>query len=240
MVLLYIATASSATANAVTIYYIPLFFVFTRSDSALDAAVRLLPFIVVFIFFVLFAGATLPLSGRYSLYYLFGGALSLVGSALMLTVRHDTSIGKIYGFEILIAAGAGITFQNGYGIASVKITDKDKSNAIGFINTAQIGTTALALAVAGCLYQNLGVKFLKRSLSQYDFPDVLLQAALGGAGSEILRSIPTQAAAIVINTVAYTIAHVFGMTLAAGAVLCCAALAMRHEKVDMTGAMAGG
>ncbi|KAK3113550.1 hypothetical protein LTR53_009035 [Teratosphaeriaceae sp. CCFEE 6253] len=240
LVLLYIATACAATANAVVIYYVPLFFVFTRGDDALDAAVRLLPFIVVFIFFVMLAGATLPLTGRYSLYYLVGGALLTAGCALLFTIRHDTSVAKVYGYEILIAAGAGLTFQNGYGVASVKVNAADKSNAIGFINTAQIGTTALALAIASCLYQNLGVSFLRDALRDYDFPTGLLQLALGGAGSDVLASMPPEAATITVNTIAYTIARVFGMSVAAGTLLIVAAMAMRHEKVDLTEAAARG
>ena len=240
LVLLYVVTACASTANAVAVYYIPLFFVFTRGDTALDAAVRLLPFIVVFIFFVMFAGATLPLTGRYSLYYLTGGALITVGSALMFTIRYDTSIAKVYGYEVLIAAGAGMTFQNGYGVASVKVNEADKSNAIGFINTAQIGTTALALAIASCLYQNLGVQYLGDALRNYELPKQMLQAALGGAGSEVLSSVPPEVATIAVNTVAYTIARVFGMSLAAGALLFVCAMAMRHESVDLSEASAGG
>lgn len=240
MVLLFIATACAAIANAVTVYYIPLFFVFTRGDNPMDAAVRLLPFIVVFIFFVMLAGATLPLHGRYSLYYLVGSVLILSGSALMFTVREDTQTARIYGYEVLIAAGAGITFQNGYAVASVKVKEADKSNAIGFINTGQIGMTAVALAVASCLYQNLGVKFLGNALSDYGLPTPLLQASLGGAGSEALASMPSQAASIAIETIAYTIARIFGMSMAAGALLLVAGLAMRHEKVNLAGAAAGG
>lgn len=63
LVLLYVATSCAATANAVTLYYIPLLFGFTRGHDALHSAARLLPFIVVFISFVLFAGATLPIFG---------------------------------------------------------------------------------------------------------------------------------------------------------------------------------
>lgn len=50
MVLLYITTGSAAGAFVVTLYYIPAFFQFAHNCTALDAAVRLLQFIVVFIF----------------------------------------------------------------------------------------------------------------------------------------------------------------------------------------------
>lgn len=240
LLLLYIATAASATANAVTLYYVPLFFGFTRGDSALKAAVRLLPYIVVFIFFVLLAGGTLPLNGRYSLYYIVGGVLMTAGSAVMFTVRHDTSSGRVYAYEALIAAGSGLTFQNAYAVASVRVAERDVSNSIGFINTGQIGTTALALAIASCLYQNLGVEFLQDELSVYGLPRAFFEAALGGVGSDVLASAPAAARVQVVDTVAYTIARMFSMSVAAGAVLLAAALLMRHEKVDLTGAAAGG
>lgn len=240
LILLYIATSSAATANAVTLYYVPLFFVFTRGDSALDAAVRLLPFIVVFIFFVMFAGATLPLTGRYSLYYIVGGVLITIGSALTFTIRADTSTAAVYGYEVLIAAGAGLTFQNAYAVAASKVKKEDTANAIGFINTSQIGSTALALAIASCLYQNLGVEYLGNALHQYDFPREFLQSALGGAGSVTLGKAPPEAAKVAVETVAYTIARVFGMNLAAGALLVVAALLMKHEKINLAEVVAGG
>lgn len=44
--LLYIGSSAVGAAVFVAIYYIPLFFQFTKGDSAIKAAVRLLPFIV--------------------------------------------------------------------------------------------------------------------------------------------------------------------------------------------------
>jgi hypothetical protein len=37
LVLIYVATAAAAATNAVTLYYIPLLFQFTKGDSALKA-----------------------------------------------------------------------------------------------------------------------------------------------------------------------------------------------------------
>jgi hypothetical protein len=59
LLLLYIVTAV-ATANIyVLVYYVPLYFVFTRADSALMAAVRLLPYIVFLVAMNLASGALL-------------------------------------------------------------------------------------------------------------------------------------------------------------------------------------
>lgn len=239
MVLLFIATACTATANAVTLYYIPLLFGFTRGDTALQAAVRLLPYICIFIFCVMFAGGVLPMLGRYSPFYILGGIFITIGSSLMFTIRADTSTAKICGYEVLIAAGSGLTFQSAYAVASAKVGHDDKSNAIGFINTAQIGTTALSLAIASCLYQNLGTQFLRDALEEFNLPQTLLQAALGGAGSTTLASAPPQVVELAISTVAFTISRVFAMNIAAGALMICASLLMRHEKINLT-LVAGG
>lgn len=241
LVLLYFATSAAATAGGVTLYYIPLYFAFTRGDTALQAAVRLLPYIVVFIFFIMFAGGSLPIVGRYAPYYSVGGALILIGSALMYTIRIDTSTAKIYGYEVLLAAGAGLTFQNGYAVAAAKVADQDKSNAIGYINTAQIGTTALALAIASCLYQNLGVTLLQDALREFNFDRPFLIAALGGAGSQALASAPGNAAQLATEAVALTISRVFAMVIAAGALLLISSFGMKQRKIDFAaGITAGG
>lgn len=109
MILLYFTTAATAASLAVTIYYIPLFFQFTKDDSVIQAAVRLLPFITLNIFFTMFSGALLPVFGIYMPWYVPSGILLLVGGVLMYLVTSTTSTSAIYGFEILIAVGGGLT-----------------------------------------------------------------------------------------------------------------------------------
>ncbi|KAK5687092.1 hypothetical protein LTS10_001229 [Elasticomyces elasticus] len=234
-ILLYIATSCSAVANGVAIYYMPLFFAFTHGDRPLQAAVRLLRYIIVFITFVLIAGGTLPVIGRWSIYFVVGSVFTLAGSAAMFTICADTSPAKVYAYEALIAIGSGMTFQIAYAVMAAKVTRKDQANAIGFINVAQLGTTALALAIASCLFQNLGFNFLKDALTDYDLDDSFLRAALGGAASAQLQSAPPEVVRITVETVAYTIARVFGTCIAVGALLAVSSVFMTWEKLDLTG-----
>jgi len=64
-------------------YYIPLYFQFVRGDSPLTAAVRLLPFIILMVFFGLATGALMSNFGYYMPFYLAGGILTTIGGALM-------------------------------------------------------------------------------------------------------------------------------------------------------------
>ncbi|KAL4923866.1 putative MFS drug efflux transporter [Aspergillus undulatus] len=57
LLILFATTAAARTAAFVPIYIISLFFQFTRGDDALGSGVRLLPFIVLFIFAIIANGA---------------------------------------------------------------------------------------------------------------------------------------------------------------------------------------
>jgi MFS family permease len=233
MLLLYVATAAAAAANAVTLYYIPLFFQFTKGDSSLEAAVRLLPFMCIFIFANMLAGGSLPAFGRYSVYYIVGGAFTLIGGSLMFTINTTTSISKIYGYEILIAFGTGFMFQNAYAIAAAKVPIRDRPGAIGFINVSQIGTIAIGLAIAGSLFQNLGFNSLKTAFAGYGFSDDYIRSALAGSISPVFSSSDEKIVQIAIDSVSKTIQRVFGMTIAGAAVTFVAGLLMKHEKIAL-------
>jgi hypothetical protein len=64
-------------------YYIPLYFQFVRGDSALIAAVRLLPFICLMVVFGFANGGLMSKFGYYMPWYLAGGILATSGGALM-------------------------------------------------------------------------------------------------------------------------------------------------------------
>lgn len=242
LILLYVATGGAGAAQAITLYYTPLFFQFTRGDSALLAAVRLLPFICIYIFFVMFAGASLPAVGRYNLYYLVGGGLIVAGGALLFTISTTTSSGQIYGYEILVAAGIGLAWQNAYSVATEKVFPKDVPKAIGFINLAQLGTISISLAIAGSLFQNLGFHELKNAFadSGYRLPDDYIRSALAGRISPVFSSADQGIAHVAVVAVAETIRKLFGPVVAAGALVTVSALLMKFEKINLAVAAVGG
>lgn len=235
MVLLFVASGGAGAALTVTLYYIPLFFQFTRGDSALKAAVRLLPFICIYIFFVMLAGGSLPVVRRYNLYYLVGGCLIVAGGAMLFTIDTTTSSGMIYGSEILVAAGCGLAWQNAYSVATAKVSSpKDVPKAIGFINLSQLGTISIALAIAGSLFQNLGFHELQHAFEPLgQFPDDYVRSALAGRISPIFASANQAVIHVAIDAVAETIRKMFGMVIAAGALVTVSSLLMRFEKINL-------
>lgn len=231
MILLYFCTAAAATALAVTIYYIPLFFQFTKGDSAIQAAVRLLPFITLNIFFTMFSGALLPVFGRYMPWYVPSGILMLIGGVLMFRITPTTSTSAIYGFEILIAVGGGLTQQIGYSIAAASVKPHEVPAAIGFINVAQIGSLAIALSIAGSIFQNVGFSDLKAVLAAYNFSDADIRNALAGAQSAILTQGDETVIGIAVTSIASTISKLFAMIIAAAALIIVSSVFMKREKL---------
>ncbi|KAG6358211.1 hypothetical protein INS49_014095 [Diaporthe citri] len=111
-VLMLVACCASAGATAfVPIYFIPTFFQFTRGDSPLDAGVRLLPFIVVMVVFIIINGSLMGKLGYYTPWFTAGGLLALTGAALVYTVRADTSLARIYGYTVILGSGVGMWLQ---------------------------------------------------------------------------------------------------------------------------------
>ncbi|KAE9366275.1 MFS general substrate transporter [Stipitochalara longipes BDJ] len=230
-VLLYIGTAASAAALSAGVYYVPLFFQFTRGDSAIRAAVRLLPFITITIFFVMLTGGLLPILGRYAPLYVLSGIFIVIGGALMHTVDVTTNTSAIYGYEVLMAIGIGSIMQVAYSVSVVKVKQHDVQNAIGFINVGQIGTMAIALSIAASIFQNRGLINLKEALQGYGFSELELRGALAGAQSAVLMGGNEAVKAKAVAAIVKTMDSIWIMTIVAGAVSFVSGMLMRWEKV---------
>ena len=139
LILIFCTTSATITSMLVGIYYIPLIFQFARDDSAIMAAVRLLPFVCLMIAFILLNGALMPVLGYYMPWFVFGGTFQIIGGSLMYTISPETSTSTIYGYSVLLGIGCGVTMQSGYSIIAAKVKPQEVPAAIGFNNLAQIG-----------------------------------------------------------------------------------------------------
>lgn len=139
MLITFAEIACAACGVVVPLYMIPLFFQFTRTDSALEAGVRLLPYISLMVFFCILNGAVLSKYGFYMPWYLFGSILMTVGASLMYTVKADSSDSAVYGYSTIIGIGVGAFIQAGFSVAQGSVTLEEIPQAVGFITCGQIG-----------------------------------------------------------------------------------------------------
>src|ERR1700733_15187081 len=101
-VLLVILAATGAATLIITLYYIPIYFQFTRvcslkppsdeqGDSALKSAVRLLPAIFMIVIGSIGSGLLLSKFGYYAPFYIIGSGMTVIASAFLFRSTADTS-----------------------------------------------------------------------------------------------------------------------------------------------------
>lgn len=238
MLVLFAETSAAATACFIPIYFIPLLFQFVRSDSALEAGVRLLPYVVFLVVMCVANGAIMSATGYYMPWYLGSGIFTVVGSALMYTVDQYSSVARIYGYSVLLAIGAGGFVQASFSVAQAKVEPQMIPIAIGFITAAQLGGVSIALAIANSVFLNESNNAIAALLP--NVPTSQIQAAISGAGSDFLKSLTADMREKVLHAIVHAMSKVYIMDLVAGILAILLALLMKPgEKLFMKGAAAG-
>lgn len=237
-VLLYIATSASNTTLFVVTYYTPLYFQFVAGDSALFAAVRLLPFIAVAIFINLASNSLLHLLiPHYRLLYLLAGATILAGGAplMVCALRPTASAAMLYGLEALVAIGAGLTMITAYSVSSLTLPADDVPFGLSLQNVSQIGGSVIALALAGQIYQSTAGRNLARVVAAagLEYSQAEITAGAAGAQSALFEALKATPAVReqAVEAVAAAMRSAFVLVPVAGAVMLLAAVGMRRERI---------
>jgi len=231
-VLLYIETAAGITTLYVAIYYIPLYFQFANGDTAIMAAVRLLPYVIVAVTVNLASGYFLSAIKYPIAIYLISGVLITLGGALLTVyLRLQTSTATIYGLSVLLAAGSGLAMLTGYSIASLSTRPENAGAALSLQNVSQLGGQVIALAIAGQIFQSSAVKNLRNALAGQGFSDEDIQSAVSGAQSALLDRLDDTLRARAVSAIVKAMQDVFVLVPVAGGVMLLAALCMKREKL---------
>ncbi|OMP88070.1 putative transporter C3H1.06c [Diplodia seriata] len=232
-VLLYIVTAAGTTTLFVVVYYIPIYFQFAAGDSAIMAAVRLLPFVVIAVTVNLVSGSFLHFIKLYMALYVIAGAFLVAGGG-PLTVYLDPSspTGTIYGLTVLVAVGSGLSMVTGYTVATLTLpTPADAGAGLALQNVAQIGGQVVALAVAGQIYQSTAVRNLAAVLAGKGFSDADVRGAVAGARSAVFADLDGVLRERAVVAVARAMQMTFVLVPVAGAVMLVAAMGMKRERL---------
>ncbi|SPQ26873.1 cd867ba1-2a8a-411d-a580-4cd420b027f1 [Thermothielavioides terrestris] len=207
-VLLFCLATAVNTAGFVPIYYVPLYFQFTRGDSAITAAVRLLPLIFVLSATILANGHLMSRFSYFQPWYIFGSVLALIGGVLLSRITTQTPAGQIYGFEILVGIGTGCFIQAGYAVIQAVTPAAEMAYAISFMMLAQLAGIALGLAVAGAVFVNRAVANLAAVLPPGASREQL-QLAVSGTSGAYLRSLSPALRAAATDAIVEALRQVF-------------------------------
>jgi MFS family permease len=235
VLILFSATAAGGAGAFVPIYMVPLFFQLTRGDSALQAGVRLLPFIIFLVVFTFMNGGLMAKAGYYMPWFLVGGIFVVIGSALMFIVDQDTSTAKIYGFTILLGSGVGMFFQAAFSVTPAVVSPENIGSAIGFMTLAQFLGITISLAIANAVLLNNSTDKIQKILP--DVPLGEIQAAVLGSSSALVKSLSPELRTRTIAAIVDAISTTYALTITAGALVAVTSLLLGREK--LFGAQAG-
>ncbi|KAH6670424.1 major facilitator superfamily domain-containing protein [Halenospora varia] len=237
ILILFCMTAAGGTAIFIPIYMIPIFFQFAKSDTALQAGVRLLPFIMLMIFAVIMNGGVLSSYGLYMPWYTVGGIFVLIGGALMYTVDIDTSTAKIYGYSIIIGFGDGLFAQASFSVAQAIVSPDMVASAVGFITCAQVSGVTIALAIANSVFLNESQKDISKLLP--NVPAEEISAAIAGAGSQFVASLSDAMKRSVLEAIVNAMGQTYILVIVSGAMVLLLSFAMKRERLFIAAGHAG-
>jgi len=178
-----------------------------------EAAIKLLPFVVMISTVAILNGFFMSKWGYYMPWFLVGSLLAVAGGALMYTVTADTSVSAIYGYSVLLGIGGGCFMITAFGCVSDVVEPKDIFNAIGVISLVQcIGITFFP-SLSGSVFQNMGAKYIAPLLPS-DFagdPRVIL----AGASSPEWQGFSEDVQSRLVDAIVDAMSNVYIMIIAA-------------------------
>ncbi|KAK4235958.1 mfs drug efflux transporter [Achaetomium macrosporum] len=215
-IILQYCVFAAAGVTYIPIFNIPLFFQFTQGDSSLDAAVRLLPFVFMVVFFSLASGVFMSRVGYISPWFFFGSVLGLVGSILLYTVTPETSQARIYGYSVLVGIGGGCYLMSAFGAAPAVVEQNEVLDATGALSLAQGLGLVFFTSLFGSIFQNLGMRYIEPLV-----PPELLQEArdlLAGSKSDLFSSLSPEVREQVIAAIISALGKAYLASVAAAGV----------------------
>jgi hypothetical protein len=176
--------------------------------------------------------------------YFVAGIFMTVGGALMSTITATTPVGNVYGYSVLVGIGSGLTIQCGYSVATVKVAmnghPEDVPNAVSLQNVSQVGSTLIALVIAGQIFQSLSFNDMKTVLAGHGFSDSEIRNAITGTQSVVFDTISPELKVKAIGAITNAIAKAWILLIVGGAVSLVSSVFMKRERLFGMTAVAGG
>lgn len=215
LVLLYVLMACGGASLFVSVYYIPLYFLFVYGDTGVEAAVRLLPYVAFYVATILFCGAAMARVGYHWAWFLLSGLFLTAGASVMYTVQAHSPLSLIIGASVILGLGM-MTSQAGYAVGNLLVVPSRRSELIQFLNISQGQSQLIGLVIASAIFQTRTFAGLQAILGD-DHSEGEIRAALSGARSEVLQNASEEVREECIEVIVQSIGEAWILVIAAGA-----------------------
>jgi len=154
------------------------------------------------------------------------------GSAAMMSVHPGTALKQTMGIGSIIGFGVGLTMQLGASVLALALPANIRMDSSISMTLAIYFGTTVALAIAGCIFQNIGFTFLSKALSGSHFTTSQIRDALAGADSPLWATSDPKALVAAVGAVTSAIIRIFYISVAAGALMMICSFLMKWEPLE--------
>ncbi|KAK1141851.1 hypothetical protein N8T08_008364 [Aspergillus melleus] len=139
-------------AFLVMIYYLPIWFQSIKNVSATHSGLMILPTELGMVVFSLIGGTLVTLIGYYTPFIILSPILFSIGAGLLSTLKPISGTASWLGYQVIMAAGAGLGTQNAFMVAQVAVKSQDSVIAITMVSFVQLLSGAVMLAVSETVF----------------------------------------------------------------------------------------
>ncbi|KXT01998.1 hypothetical protein AC578_6530 [Pseudocercospora eumusae] len=221
MLPMFLLQACSATAFSVTCYFIPLCFQYVKDERPLTAGVHLLPLVIPTFAAAVIGIQLLQRDRLLEPSLLIGGSLVLAGSSLMYNIDAYTDNAKIYGYTILIGAGAGLSIDTPLLACRTVVSPFFLLSAIALMVFAQFVVPAITLSIAFAAFLNAAQSEIQSMLPK-DRP-YHATSMIGGDAKQYFGGLDVRTRHQITRAIADTLAEPYALVIASGSLALVAA-----------------
>ncbi|EIN14677.1 MFS general substrate transporter [Punctularia strigosozonata HHB-11173 SS5] len=213
--------------------FLPYYLQAVKGVTATRSAIEMLPFTLVTTFSAAFAGTLISKTGHFWPWLVASPAFAAIGYGLLYTLDVDSSMSKVYGFQVITAFGIGASMQQNMLVPQVLYHDSPTNTRLGISLVSFIAFIgrSVAISTASAVMLNEVRKEVPKTLP--NAPADILK--LVESSVEAVRTLPGEykQGAIIAYARALRVALVIGVPFTACSML--AALLITRQKMVKPG-----
>ncbi|KAJ2258016.1 hypothetical protein GGI13_000733 [Coemansia sp. RSA 455] len=148
-------------------FFIPIWYTIVKNAGSITAGLHLLPYLLSISLVSVASGFLVVKTGRYRELVIFGTALFVVGTGLMVLFDENISSGKQIGFMVIMGFGLGLNIQILLIVVQTAAPTKDMAAATTLFLFMRILGSSIGVAAMQSIFQNSLLPKLAVLVSQY-------------------------------------------------------------------------
>ncbi|KAL1405301.1 hypothetical protein Q8F55_008928 [Vanrija albida] len=214
----------------IVVYYLSINLQAVYRFSATDAGVRLLPLIMVQIFFLILSSRVIPKIRYFKYIVVAGPAFLAIGSGLLYMQRYGDPVSRLYGYQVLLGVGIGLALQNSMLGVQIELKTEPQYISAGMGMCTFIGFAGriIGISLGGSVFENMIQRNLHAHVPQ--LPEGLLRAVVNDA-TAVWTQLPEPLRVPVLVEYQKTLAIVYIIGVPLAVLGIASALIMKNDKL---------